>query len=227
MRLTLCGVAQHQLCNHGQWAQPRARQQETAKPWDNDAVRVASIFLFIFLPSLCCLPHGLFHRQAISGISWCPKLSSSDKHDLILLRVVAPFEEGTWSCARHGDTSLQSQMSSVSPSESLQWGPRSPCVVCIRHQIQYSIHTHKEQHPLLYYQPCVSEHVRGCGTVSCFCRGVPWAECLQTALDNASMTGVALNSLTSFLDVVYLCSSGCLAGPSNDSGQLVLHVASS
>lgn len=32
--------------------------------------------------------------------------------------------------------------------------------------------------------------------------------------------GVSLNSLTSFLDLVYLCSSGCLVGPSDDGGQL-------
>lgn len=53
------------------------------------------------------------------------------------------------------------------------------------------------------------------------------AETLQTALDNVAMTGASLNSLTSFLDLVYLRSSGCLAGRSNDGGRRALHGGSS
>lgn len=63
--------------------------------------------------------------------------------------------------------------------------------------------------------------------VACFCSGMALAECLQTALDNVGMTGASLNSLTSFFDLVYLYYSGCLAGPSNDGGQLVPHSSSS
>lgn len=62
------------------------------------------------------------------------------------------------------------------------------------------------------------------GWVVLFYLGMASAKCLQTTLDNVGMTGgPSLNSLTSFLDLVYLCSSGCLAGPSNDGGQLVPH----
>lgn len=93
-----------------------------------------------------------------------------------------------------------------------------------------SMHTKKNIHyfPIdtVHRKAPVSINMQGDG-VACFCSGMAWAECPQTALDNVGMTGASLNSLTSFFDLVYSYSSGCLAGPSNDGGQLVPHGSSS
>lgn len=48
--LALCRVAQHQLCKHGQWAQPRARHQERAQSRDRkSAVCCLHFFKYIII----------------------------------------------------------------------------------------------------------------------------------------------------------------------------------
>lgn len=83
---------------------------------EKDPEIMMQCILYLFWPWLCCIHRDLYHRQAISGRWWCPKLSSSDKHDLNLMRIKSSVEERMWCCAQHWDTSLQSQMSSFSLS---------------------------------------------------------------------------------------------------------------